>query len=266
MVETVDVEAEIILGGLGFVGTHLARTLRWGGADVLVYDLKNGYDLRVAPPPVPTRRCYVWFLAWDVGGAKFLLDETYQLEILRSNLALCETIFPWIAENSLNATFIGTQMAGYRNAYGLTKLIGEYWAALTPGCIISRLWNVFGIEDPSDRSHVVSDLTRSGEKGCVRCLTSGRERRQFLYVKDCVAALLHQRGIQQPIADITSCVWTPVREVAEIIAREIGVPVTFGEEPGYENIVEPWNLLAGWRPSYSLVDGIVDMLREAKII
>ena len=44
-------------------------------------------------------------------------------------------------------------------------------------------WNVYGLEDASERGHVVTDLVRSGQNGRIRCLTSGTERRQFLYVE-----------------------------------------------------------------------------------
>lgn len=257
-----DFDAEIVLGGEGFIGKYLVGELRSQGAHVLVYDLKNGYDLRLSPPPLNHRNSYVWFLAWDVGGAQYLMNKQNQINILRNNLLLCQTVFPWIAEHDLPSTFVGTQMAGYPNAYGITKLVGEYWAKLTPRCIVSRFWNVYGLEDSSERSHVVTDLVRSGLDGHVSCLTSGSERRQFLYVKDCVDGLLHQRKIGQGIADISSGVWTPIRQVVETIAREIRTPAQFGDECGYESIVEPTMPLAGWSPRYSLIDGIRDMLKE----
>lgn len=260
-----DVQTEVVLGGSGFIGKHLVEALRRRGANVQNYDLKNGYDLRLVPPPTPTNHCYIWFLAWEVGGSKFLFEERNQTEILWSNLALCQTIFPWIAENGFESTFVGTQMAGYNNAYGLTKLIGEYWASLTPGCVVAKLWNIYGLEDASERSHVITDLVRSGQNGHIRCLSSGTERRQFLYVKDCVTALLHQRETRQPVADITSGIWTSIRTLSEILAQEMDVSATFGESPGYESIVEPKQHLAEWEATYSLNGGIRDMLNDAKI-
>ena len=258
-----DFDAEIVLGGDGFIGKYLVKELRKQGAKVFVYDLKNGFDLRISHPPLEEKKSYVWFLAWDVGGAKYLMNEQNQINILENNLAICQNIFPWIAKNNLSSTFIGTQMAGYNNAYGITKLVGEYWARLTPRCLISRLWNVYGLEDSGERSHVFTDLVRSGQKGCVQCMSSGKERRQFVYVKDCVEGLLHQRRTGQQMADITSGFWTTIKEMSEVIAQKMGTDVKYGDKDGYESLIEPTMPLAGWKPHYSLEKAIHEMLHES---
>ena len=257
---------EVVLGGMGSIGQHLVRSLRSSGAEVLVFDLENGHDLRGQAPPLPERDCYIWFLAWDVGGAKYLMDESKQLHILHNNLELCQRVFTWIRARGFRSTFIGSQMAGYDNAYGLTKMVGEYWATLTPECITARLWNVYCLEEPSQRSHVVTDLVHSGLEGTVRCGTTGEERRQFLYVKDCIEGLLHQRRTGQLLADITTGEWVTVRDLAGAVADAMGRPVAFGDRPGYEHLVDPSSPLEGWGPRYNLAGGVREMLQESGII
>jgi nucleoside-diphosphate-sugar epimerase len=256
-------EAEIVLGGEGFIGGYLVKELRRRGAKVFSYDIKNGYDLREGPPPLEYRNSYVWFLAWDVGGAKFITNAACQLDILQNNLMICQNVFPWIVENNLPTMFAGTQMAGYANSYGATKAVAQCWAGLLPQCSISRFWNVYGIEqETSERSHVMTDMLFAGMQGCVKCGTAGTERRQWVYVQDAVEAMIHQRQIGQRCADITTGQWVPVRECAALIAKELNVPVQCEEKPGYESLVDPTMLLQGWAPRFSLADGVHEMIRE----
>ena len=50
----------------------------------------------------------------------------------------------------------------------------------------ARLWNVYGgYETPSERSHVVADFVwQALQHGEIRMLTTGKERRQFVYIDD----------------------------------------------------------------------------------
>ncbi len=180
---------------------------------------------------------------------------------MRNNLAICQSVFPWIASRRLSCMFIGSQMSTFQNAYGLSKQMGEYWAGQIEHCQIARLWNIYGLEpDINQRSHVISDLIRTGLQGTVRCATNGLERRQFLYVKDCVDALIHQRRTGQALADLTTDEWITIREVAGIVADELGVEAAFGDAPGYKSLVDAKHSLGGWAPRYSIRDGIRDVL------
>lgn len=78
--------------------------------------------------------------------------------------------------------------------YGAVKLLGEeYLTALLPPSLgrAVRLWNLYGPEPVSQRSHVISDWAAQ----CVRVqgiasTTDGLERRQFLHVDDAAASLV----------------------------------------------------------------------------
>lgn len=246
----------VLLGGAGLIGSALNRALAARGEETRVYDLKTGVDLRDYEPEDPSRNAYYWFLAWDVGGAKYLMDQQQQLSILKHNLGLCEKIFGWLEKRNAYFTFVSSQLAGYPNAYGVTKALGETWTRLVGHGLVVRLWNCYDAEEPSKRSHVIPDLIAQAKTGTIRLLTSGEERRQFLHVDDVAEALIHQRENGQRVADVTSGDWVPVREVASLVAEELGAKVIPGTDRGYESLVEPQHPLEGWSPCIGLADGI----------
>jgi nucleoside-diphosphate-sugar epimerase len=247
------------------VGRALVAELRARGEAAVTYDLKDGFDLRFDLPVIEDPQVYCWFLAWDVGGVKYITDDSQQLGILRSNLALCDRVFGWLRATCLPFTFVSTQMVGYPNAYGLTKQVGEYWCSLCSGGLIARLWNCYDAEEVSIRSHLIPDLILQGIRNRrISLMTSGAERRQFLHAVDCAKGLVAQRDCQQPIADLTSGEWITVRSVAECVARQLDCPLELGDNPGYESMIEPINKLPGWHPAIDLSDGIRRVIEMMK--
>jgi nucleoside-diphosphate-sugar epimerase len=252
----------VILGGDGLLGTALQRVLASRGESAVSYDLKSGFDLREKDPPRDDDAFY-WFFAWDVGGAKYIMDPQAQIQIMQSNVRLCDRVFGWLSDRKTPFLFVSTQMAGYPNAYGLTKAIGEYWAQ-SAGGLVCRLWNIYDAEPVCLKSHVTADLVSQGIKGKIQLLTSGSERRQLLHAEDCAAALLHQRSTGQKLADITSGEWIPIRKVAETVARLTNADLVLGPKDGYESIIEPTYTLAGWAPKIGLETGLTRVIERMK--
>lgn len=257
-------QLNILLGGAGLVGTALDRALSDRGEETKVYDLKTGVDLREYEPEDFGPDTYYWFLAWDVGGAKYIMDDSQQLSILRHNLDLCHKVFGWLEKRNARYTFVSSQMVGYPNAYGVTKAVGETWARLVGRGLITRLWNCYDAEEPAQRSHVIPDLLVQARSGTIRLLTSGEERRQFLHADDVARALIFQRDIGQPLADVTSGSWVSVRDVAETIGRQLSAQVVVGRKRGYESLVEPSHWLQGWRPAIDLAAGLIRVIERMK--
>jgi nucleoside-diphosphate-sugar epimerase len=253
-------QLNILLGGAGLIGTALDRALSDRGEQTKVYDLKTGVDLREYEPEDFGPDTYYWFLAWDVGGAKYIMDNSQQLSILQHNLGLCHKVFRWLEKRNARYTFVSSQMVGYPNAYGVTKAVGETWARLVGRGLITRLWNCYDAEAPTQRSHVIPDLLVQAKTGTIRLLTSGEERRQFLHADDVAHALIFQRDSGQPLADVTSGTWVAVRNVAVIIGRQLNAQVVPGRERGYESLVEPSHWLQGWQPTIDLASGLAQVI------
>lgn len=255
---------DLVLGGEGLIGTALGAELRKRGHETVSLDLRSGCDLRVVEP-APFETCdRVWFLAWDTGGAKYIESKDRQHETYRHNSELSAHVFDLLARTRKPFVFATSQLAGQLNAYGLTKLVGEHWASHLGGQI-ARFWNVYGWEEPGQKSHVMTDLILSGlTEGRVRCLTRGSERRRLLYKSDSALALLALAESGQPAADIGGEAWLTVEAVAREVGRQLGVPVALGERVGSEALIDPRALLASWRPQVTPEQGIAKVIAEAR--
>jgi nucleoside-diphosphate-sugar epimerase len=256
--------SDLVLGGEGLIGTALGEELRRRGHEIVSLDLRSGCDLRVVEPEAFETCDRVWFLAWDTGGAKYIESRDRQHETYRHNSELSAHVFDLLARTRKPFVFATSQLAGQPNAYGLTKLVAEHWAAHLGGQI-ARFWNVYGWEEPGQKSHVVTDLILSGlTEGRVRCLTTGAERRRLLYKSDSALALIALAESGQPAADIAGEPWLTVGAVANEVGRQLSVPVALGDRVGSEVPIDPQRLLPSWRPRVSLEEGIACVIADAR--
>lgn len=256
---------ELVLGGEGLIGSALVAKLRERGHEARSLDLKSGFDLRTPFDEKPFEECdRVWFLAWDTGGAKYLEAEDRQHEQYKSNCEMSLRVFDVLARTKKPFLFTTSQLAGLPNAYGTTKLTAWHWTAHLGGKV-ARLWNVYGWERPDARSHVVTDLVLSGLRdGRVRMMTTGEERRRFLYKTDCVAALISLFDSDLQTAEIAGPEWYRIRDVAEEVARQLNVEVEAGRLKGSEVPIDPTEMLPDWGPTVSLSAGLALVIDEAR--
>jgi nucleoside-diphosphate-sugar epimerase len=255
---------ELVLGGDGLIGSELGAALRAKGHTVTSLDLQSGVDLRKPFDIEPFENCdRVWFLAWDTGGAKYLEARNQQHEQYQNNCEISLRVFDALARTGKPFMFVTSQLAGLPNAYGTTKLMAWHWT-LNLGGKVARLWNVYGWERPTIKSHVITDLVLSGLKGRVRCMTDGLEQRRFLYKSDCVAALMQLFDGPQQSAEIAAPEWVTIRSVGEEIARQLNVETEFGDAKGSECLVDPQEPLSDWKPGVRLADGISRVITEAR--
>ena len=255
---------ELVLGGEGLIGSTLVAALRARNHEVVSLDLKTGCDLRKPIDLQPFSECdRVWFLAWDTGGAKFLEAAESQHEQYKNNAELSLRVFDALARTKKPFLFATSQLAGLPNAYGTTKLMGWHWT-LNLGGKVARLWNVYGWEHPGNKSHVITDLVLSGLRGQVQCMTSGEEKRLFLYKTDCVSALMELFDSPLQTAEIAGPKWLTIREVAEEVAAQLKVGVALGNSKGSEVPVDPVELLPNWRPQISLSEGLARVIADAR--
>ena len=252
-----------MLGGDGLIGSAVAAALTAKGHAVRSLDLQSGFDLRRPFDLEPFENCdRVWFFAWDTGGAKYLEARDQQHEQYKNNSEISLRVFDALARTGKPFLFATSQLAGLPNAYGTTKLVAWHWT-LSLGGKVARLWNVYGWERPTIKSHVITDLVLSGLKGRVRCMTDGLEQRRFLYKSDCVAALMQLFDGPQQSAEIAAREWVTIRSVGEEIARQLKVETEFGDAKGSECLVDPQALLPDWRPRVSLSEGIAQVISDA---
>jgi len=256
----------LVLGGLGVVGRGLCDYLESIGEEVAVIDLKNGdeEDLRTMDLASYKNVDYVWFLAWDVGGAKYLTNEKNLLNILHNNTILCERVFSFLEETGIPFMFATTQLADPNNTYGITKILGEEWTKLLGGKL-ARFWNVYGWEAPNERSHVIPDLIMQAiENKHINLMTTGEEERQFIHIYDCARNIVAIRESEQNDVDMTNGNWYKITELAAIIAEKLGATWEPGPKVGYNKKLDPRKMLDTFAFKYDLSSGLDEVIEHAK--
>jgi nucleoside-diphosphate-sugar epimerase len=185
-----------ILGSKGQIGAYLTNYLRDKGHEVTEFDVVNGEDEDLTKIPNPKLMHdirladFVFFLAFDVGGSRYLKKYQHTYEFINNNTRLMANVFQYLAEYRKPFVFASSQMSNMSySPYGVLKRVGELYTQ-TLGGLTVKFWNVYGIENDHEKSHVITDFIRKGfEEGEFKMMTDGTEERQFLYAEDCCEAL-----------------------------------------------------------------------------
>jgi nucleoside-diphosphate-sugar epimerase len=139
-----------------------------------------------------TKLSYVFFLACEVGGSKFIESSARNLQIgiIESNIKMYQVVFPWLAAHKIPFVFTSSYLQGTANPYGVIKRLGEQWIHNLGGegeglGKTLRLWNVYGSENVGLKSHVLSDWSEQCvRRGFVTARSNGHEIRQFIHAQD----------------------------------------------------------------------------------
>lgn len=260
--------ANLIIGSEGFVGKPFCSYLEKLGEGVVRFDIKRDDDEDARQAQLNLGNIdRVYFLAWDVGGSKYLYRDDTQLGQLDWNLRLLLNVMRQLQENPKPFLFVSSQLAEqYDTVYGVTKRLGEIWTHLLNGVRV-RLWNVYGpVEPTTERSHVVSDfILQAVRHGEIKMLTTGEETRQFIHIEDVCSALHHGISGGYPgVYDVTSFEWVSIREVAETIGVLTGAKVNPGTVVGSTPLTPLQGKMPGWLPQISLEVGLQKMIDQVK--
>ena len=185
-----------ILGSAGQIGAYLSDYLKDKGHHVTNVDIVNGaqYDLRVTPNTVVENAIqyadFVFFLAFDVGGSRYLKKYQHTFEFVNNNTRMMANTFRLLGKFKKRFVFASSQMSNMSySPYGVMKRVGELHTTALKGLTV-KFWNVYGIEKDMEKAHVITDFIRRGfEEGQFEMMTDGTEERQFLYAEDCCEAL-----------------------------------------------------------------------------
>ena len=274
-----------ILGSAGQIGAYLSEYLNNKGHDVTGIDIVNGpeFDLRVTPNTVVEKAIesadFVFFLAFDVGGSRYLKKYQHTFEFINNNARMMANTFRLLDKYSKRFVFASSQMSNMSySPYGVMKRVGELYTTSLKGLIV-KFWNVYGIEKDMDKAHVITDFIRKGfEEGDFEMMTDGTEERQFLYAEDCCEAL---EMVMENFTDfkpedplhITSFRGTTIREVADIIQGQfhlIGMNVKIKPGLAKDSVQmdkrnEANTYITGWwLPKTNMQDGIAKVFSEMR--
>ena len=221
-----------VLGSSGQIGAYLTEYLREKDHDVREFDVVNGkdQDMRMIPnydlhARISTSE-FVFFLAFDVGGSRYLKKYQHTFDFVNNNARLMVNAFEYLKKYEVPFVFASSQMSNMSySPYGTLKRVGELYTE-TLGGLIVKFWNVYGIEKDHDKAHVITDFIRKGfEEGDFQMITDGKEERQFLYAEDCCEGLESVMENYKELKStdplhITNFDYTSILDVARIIEKE----------------------------------------------
>jgi len=197
-----------ILGSSGQIGSYLTEYLRDKGHIVYEFDKNKNpsHDMTIIPnqylEDVIENSDFVFFLAFDVGGSRYLKKYQHTFQFIDNNTRLMANAFGLLKKYNKRFIFASSQMSNMSySPYGVLKNVGELYTKSLKGLIV-KFWNVYGIEKDQEKAHVITDFIRKGfETGVIDMLTDGQEEREFLYAEDCCEAL---EAIMNNYNDFTS--------------------------------------------------------------
>ena len=162
----------LILGSSGQIGTALTQ---WCDKNEITYegfDIARAQeeDLRVEQNPRPLEALsntdFIMFLAYDVGGSRYLSGKQNQLEFISNNARLMEYTFKAIHDSGNHLFHFFPNGQPVILAIRSTKGCREHYTG-TRGIIV-KLWNVYGVETDMEKSHVITDFIHKAKD--TRCI------------------------------------------------------------------------------------------------
>jgi nucleoside-diphosphate-sugar epimerase len=275
-----------VLGSSGQIGAYLTEYLRNKGHQVHEFDLVNtsDEDMTTIPNPLLEERIsdsdFVFFLAFDVGGSRYLKKYQHTFQFINNNCRLMANAFTLLQKYNVRFVFASSQMSNMSySPYGVLKNVGELYTKSLNGLIV-KFWNVYGIEKNHEKAHVITDFIRKGfETGVIDMLTDGEEQRDFLYAEDCCEAL---ETVMENFTDftpednlhITSFHYTKIRDIASMINGQ------FSLIGNHDVIVKPSEekdsvqldkrnqadtfIMKWWMPKTSIQEGISKVFNAMK--
>ena len=274
-----------ILGSSGQIGAYLTEYLRNKGHQVTEFDKSNAswQDMTTIPNSALrsaiSQSDFVFFLAFDVGGSRYLKKYQHTFNFIDNNARMLAGTFEYLNEYKTPFVFASSQMSNMSySPYGVMKRVGELYTKSLGGLIV-KFWNVYGIEKDHEKAHVITDFIRKGfETGVIDMLTDGTEQREFLYAEDCCEAL---ESVMEHYAEhnsdselhITSFAHTTILEIGNIIQglfKSEGKEVTLHPAQAKDEVQKDARNEANphirkwWKAKTSIEDGIEKIFEEMK--
>ena len=274
-----------VLGSSGQIGAYLTEYLRNKGHHVTEFDKTNAswQDMTTIPNSalrsVISQSDFVFFLAFDVGGSRYLKKYQDTFNFIDNNTRLLASGFEYLNEYKTPFVFASSQMSNLSfSSYGILKNVGELYTKSLGG-LVTKFWNVYGIEKDYEKSHVITDFIRKGfETGVIDMITDGQEEREFLYAQDCCEALetvmnnysdfksddeLHVTSFNSiKIIDIANI----IKQKFEMIGKNVDIKPSIDIDTVQQNSknVASNYLTNWWKPKTSLDDGIAKVFASMK--
>eukprot|EP00808_Paulinella_micropora_P022260 g79001.t1 len=169
----------LVLGSGGLIGKALVKELKSHG---IPGSLGSFQAVDIS---------FVFSLAYEVGGYRFLSHADAGRSIIESNRLIDENVFSYLHKSQLPFIWIGSALTGTNSSYGMAKENSLKIVLNMTNGKVAHPWNVYGSDIVSAKSHVIEDFV-SGclWNGNVTPLTDGRESRKFMHATDAALSLV----------------------------------------------------------------------------
>jgi UDP-glucose 4-epimerase len=293
----------LVTGGAGFIGSHLVDALLATGQEPVVLDnlasgdrenLPNGVklvkmniaDAGVVEVIAEIKPEVVIHAAAQVSVADSMQDPHLDLAVNVQGTA--NVLEGAKVAGARRFVFVSSGGGVYgecdgadeatlprpKSYYSAHKLLGERYVELSGlSYANARLANVYGSRQRSDLEGgvVAIFIERLQNRQPILINGTGEQRRDLVYVADVVDSLLTMaRSNRDGTWNVGTGVSTSILELLHALEREIEPATEIRHGPKRPGDVSNSRLSIGsiendlgWRPSYDLDDGIVDMIRQA---
>jgi len=267
----------LILGSAGQIGEGMVEYYTSTDDSVVTFDIVDSshQDLRIsgAADEAIRHSDFVFFLAFDVGGSRYLKKYQHTYDFISNNMSIISNTFNSLKKYNKPFIFASSQMSNMDySPYGVLKSIGENYTKVLNGLVV-KFWNVYGYERNREKSHVITDFILAAKANKrIEMLTDGQEERQLLYVEDCCKCLdylsKHYEAIsREENLHITSFEWIKILDVAKTIATfypgTVIQPSQTIDTVQLNKKNEPSkDIFKYWRPETNLKEGISNIIRK----
>jgi UDP-glucose 4-epimerase len=289
----------LVTGGAGFIGSHLCEGLIARGLDVRVLD-NLSYGRRDWVPqaaeflegdirdPDACRRA-----AAGVHGV-FHLAAMSRSGPSQDQIELCTASNIVGTQNMLlaardagvkrfiysgSSTYYGSRPPPHResdppdllNVYGVTKRVGEQYTLLfdqdfdLPSLVL-RYFNVYGPRQPETGAYALVlgiFLKRRAEGKVLEIHGDGRQRRDFVHVRDVVAANIaaYESAVRGEVFNVGSGASLSVKELADLISpNQVHTEGRRGDSLATLADISRIREQLGWSPKIAFTEGLKELL------
>ena len=297
----------LVTGGAGFVGSHLCEGLLARGHQVRVLD-NLAYGRRdYVPADAEFIQGDIRDLATCQRAAQGMEGIFHCAAMSRSGpsqdqIDICTQSNITGTQNMLlaardagvrrfiysgSSTYYGNRAVPHReddppdllNIYGLTKKVGEDYCLLFDknfglACVVLRYFNVYGPRQPQTGAYALVlgiFLNRLAEDKVLEIHGDGRQRRDFVHVRDVVAAniLAYERaqedGVRGEVFNVGSGDNLSVKELADMISpNQVHTEARKGDATATLADISKIKDRLGWTTRVSFVDGLKELITLTK--
>ena len=297
----------LVTGGAGFIGSHLCEGLLARGHQVRVLDnlaygrrdyLPEGVEFLQGDIRDPTA-CQDAAKGMDgifhcaamsrSGPSQDQIEVCTQSNITGTQNMLLAARDAGVRRfvYSGSSTFYGNRPVPHQesdppdllNIYGLTKKVGEDYCLLFSknfnlDCVVLRYFSVYGPRQPQTGAYALVlgiFLNRRAEGQVLEIHGDGKQRRDFVHVRDVVAANIlayeqaQREGVRGEVFNVGSGESLSVKELADLISPgQVHIQARKGDAAETLADISKIKARLGWSPRISFAQGLKELITLTK--